>query len=102
MNIKKQGFVPKPFSKAQGFFNFSLGNIKKIITAILSVAAIPAVLADYEYGMMGYNGGSHMGGTGIYGAILIVLGAFIFSIIFWGTYMWLVKGQNNKKTKKKK
>ena len=75
-------------------------NIKKTIVSLLSIAFIPAVLA--EYGMMGYKTGSPMGGAGAYGAIYIVLGAFIFSIIFWGTYMWLVKGQNNKKTKKKK
>ena len=52
--------------------------------------------------MMGYKTGSPMGGAGAYGAIYIVLGASIFSIIFWGTYMWLVKGQNNKTDNKKK
>ena len=73
--------------------------MKKIITTILSAAFIPAVLADEGYGMIGYKMGSHMYGTGLYGAVYLILASFIFSIIFWVTYLWLVKNQKNKKKK---
>ena len=39
-----------------------------------------------------------MGGTGmffggIFGLVWFALAVFIFSIIFWSTYKWLVKGK---------
>jgi len=70
-------------------------NIKKTAISLLSAAFIPAALADY--GMMGYK--THMYGSGYYGAISLILASFIFSIIFWLTYLWLVKGQTPKKKK---
>lgn len=73
--------------------------MRKIITTILSATFIPAVLADGGYGMMGYKMGPHMYGTGVYSAIYLVLASLIFSMIFWITYIWLVKGQKNKKKK---
>ena len=44
---------------------------------------------NMAYGVMG--GG--MFGTGLYGLIYLAIGAFIFSIIFWLTHNWLVKGK---------
>ncbi len=70
--------------------------MKKTISTILSTALIPAALADYGCG--GYKS-SHMYGAGYYGAIYLILASFIFSIIFWLTYLWLVKTQKKKRKK---
>ena len=65
--------------------------MKKILLFGILVWAIPSVLADYGP-MMGYG---MMGGTGMwfYGSIWFVLVTFLFSIIFWSTYRWIIKGQ---------
>ena len=41
--------------------------------------------------MMG--SGSMMFGMGLFMFLWIAIGSFIFSIIFWKTYTWLVKGK---------
>jgi hypothetical protein len=52
------------------------------------VSADYGMMGDYgAYGMMGAGGV----GMGLLGLLWLVIGAFIFSVIFWSTYNWLVK-----------
>jgi hypothetical protein len=69
--------------------------MKKIIVALFFLSILsPAVLADFEDMM-----GSGMMGTGtfslvgLFGIVWFALAAFIFSVIFWATHNWLVKGK---------
>jgi len=64
--------------------------MKKLVIFILFLLVVPFVLADY--GMMGSEYGM-MGGWGLFGLVYFVLAAFIFSVIFWLTYNWLIKGK---------
>ncbi|MFH1064184.1 MAG: hypothetical protein V1729_03835 [Candidatus Woesearchaeota archaeon] len=57
---------------------------------------LPSVLADYGDMMGGYG---MMGGTGWFGMLLLgllylAIGAFVFSVVFWLTHNWLVKGKH--------
>ncbi len=71
--------------------------MRKIILVPAFLALLsPLVLADFGgmmgsgYGMMGRGG---MFGMGLFGAVWFALAALIFSIIFWLTHNWLVKGK---------
>jgi len=69
------------------------GNKMKRVFLILGIITliIPLVLADCDmigsYGMMG----SGMYGMGLLGLIYLVIGAFIFSLIFWWVYRFIIK-----------
>lgn len=45
------------------------------------------------FGMMGDTAGMGMIGGGLLGILWFAIAAFVFSIIFWLTYNWLVKGK---------
>ena len=40
-------------------------------------------------------------GMGFVGFVYLVLGFFLFSIIFWFCYTWIVKGRDKKDSEKK-
>jgi uncharacterized membrane protein len=68
--------------------------MKKIILMPTFLVLLSSItIADYRdmmgYGMMG--GG--WAGMGLLGAIYFAFAALIFSIIFWLTHNWLVKGK---------
>ena len=69
--------------------------------SILAILAIPSVFADY--GMMGYG---MMGGGwfswGLLWLVYLALATFVFSVIFWGTYKWLIKNKREEKKEKRK
>ena len=78
--------------------------MKKLILLWLSIlagiSAIPSAFADY--GMMGSYG--MMGGGwfswGLIWLVYLALAAFVFSVVFWATYNWLVKGKEKQPKKK--
>ncbi|MBU2637892.1 MAG: hypothetical protein KJ955_02880 [Nanoarchaeota archaeon] len=47
--------------------------------------------------MMGYDGMMGWGFGMGFGIAYFALAAFVFSIIFWLTYNWLVKGEKRKR-----
>jgi len=59
--------------------------MKKISLILASIMAFPLVAEDY--GMMGSYS------WGLLGLVYFVLATLIFSIIFWLTHNWLVKGK---------
>lgn len=69
--------------------------MKKTILLTTIALITPSVLADTDmmgdYGMMSGNMGWMMGGA--YSLIYFVIISFLFSIIFWWTYKWIVKGK---------
>lgn len=77
---------------------------KTVLLAGLLV--IPIALADGKWGCKGGEGASGMmSGYSIFGFWLlklafIVLGAFLFSLVFWQTYKWIIKGNNSAKKRK--
>lgn len=67
--------------------------MKKMIHALVALMTLPAAFADYgmmDGGMMGY------GGMWVYWLVWFPLAVFLFSIIFWATYKWIVKGDKKK------
>ncbi len=72
--------------------------MKKLLVPISLVLASSKALADMGmmegYGMMG---GAGMFGWGLLWLVWLVLGAFLFSAIFWLTYNWLVKDKKKKR-----
>jgi hypothetical protein len=68
--------------------------MKKMALFAMLFLIIPSVLADE--GMMsgfGMMGGAGMVGMGLVGLVYLAVGAFVFSVIFWLTHNWLVKGK---------
>ena len=70
--------------------------MKKLVLATAALSIMPAVLADYgdmmgEGHMIGWTGGSYW--MSLAGVIFFAIAAFLFSIIFWATHNWLVKGK---------
>ncbi|NQU78301.1 hypothetical protein HQ545_00880 [Candidatus Woesearchaeota archaeon] len=71
--------------------------MKKAILLSMFLLLVPAVLADYgmmgDWGMMG---GAGWFGMGILGLLYFMIGALVFSVIFWLTHNWLVKPHKKK------
>jgi len=71
-----------------------------------ALASIPMALAECplaeEGGCLAKKGAHMMYTWGLWKLLYIIIGAFIFSVIFWLVYKWLIGGCNCPTTKKKK
>ncbi|MBT4824117.1 hypothetical protein HN695_00550 [Candidatus Woesearchaeota archaeon] len=81
----------------------------KIMYILPVLASIPVALAEYggteEGGCFTKKGGHMIYSWGLWKLFYIIIGAFIFSVIFWLVYKWLVDGcwcQTTTKKKKKR
>jgi hypothetical protein len=66
---------------------------KTLTYTFLLASLAPAVMADDGDMMSGMMMGGGVYGMGVLGFVYFALAAFIFSIIFWATHNWLVKGK---------
>ena len=66
--------------------------IKIVVGSLIGLFLLSIVLGffGFGYGMMGGIG------MGLYGVIWFAIAAFVFSVIFWLTYRWIVKGNKVK------
>jgi uncharacterized membrane protein len=55
--------------------------MKKILCLSMLTVVVPIVRADYGC----FRGYGMMGGYGAFGVLWLVVAAFVFSLIFWGT-----------------
>jgi len=74
-------------------------SMKKILLTLTALAAVPAALAG---GMYGCSGSGYYGGGWMFLKLIgFLVGAFLFSIIFWWTHVWIVQDKGQLKRKKK-
>ena len=80
----------------------------KLMYILPALASIPLAIAECPLaessGCLAKKGGHMMYSWGLWKLAYIIIGAFIFSVIFWLVYKWLVGGCccQGKTTKKKK
>jgi len=48
----------------------------------------------------GYMCGGGSGGFLIYKLLALIVGSFVFSVVFWWTYLWIVKDKGRLKKRK--
>ncbi len=74
---------------------------KRIILLPMLLVSSFNVLANAGEGYMA--GSNMMGGTGelmlgsLFGLFYMVVASFVFSLVFWGTYKWLIEDKKKKK-----